>query len=566
MAVHATLLNLCAGVALLLWATRMVRTGLLRAFAAQMRTALARATRRSAQACLTGALLAAALQSSSATALLLVSFAERGMISLSAALALMLGADLGSTLVVQALSFSPHFLLPALLVSGVALFMTSTAEARRQLGRILIGLALLLAALAMIVDAGKKLQQSDVLLVALQRLAEDPICAVLIGGALAWLMHSSVATIVLVMALAETHAIPLPVGVMLVLGANVGSGLIPLALTLGAPPIARRALWGNLAFRALGTAACALLLGLLPHLVPHMGSSPARQLANVHTLFNVALIVAFLPLTAPVAQLLLRLIPDERGNGPAPLRYLDESLLEKPTLALGCATREALRLADMVETMLRATILALKDTNTEHSSAIRRLEDPVDRTHEAIKLYLTRLTRMTLSKDESRRAFDLILFTTNLEHIGDIITHGLVRLAAKKQKQGLQFSPEGWAEIEGLHGHVVAQMQLALTLLVRADVEIARALVAQKDRIRVLERAATEAHLLRLREGLPATLETTALHLDVLRDLKRVNAHIVSAAYPILEASGEISDSRLKQSVQNCPEQADACLHTVSPG
>jgi phosphate:Na+ symporter len=559
MAAYDVLLNLCAGVALLLWATRMVRTGLLRAFTRQLRRMLARAT---------SAVLAGTLQSSSATALLLVSFCERGMIGLSAALALMLGADLGSTLVVQALSFNLHGLVPMLLLTGVAVFMASATETPRQVGRILIGLALLLSALAMIITAGKSLQQSEVLLMVLQRVAGDPILATLIGCVLAWLMHSSVAMVLLVMALTDAGAIPLQVGLMLVIGANAGSGLIPLSLTAGARPAARRALWGNLAFRALAVVACATLLSLLPQLVTYVGSSPARQLANVHTLFNLALVVLFLPLTATAAQLLLRFMPGESAGVPSPVAHLDNMLLDKPALALGCATRETLRLADMVETMLRTSILAFKDAGAEHRSAVRRLEEPVDRTYEAIKLYLTRLTRRALSNDESRRAFDLTLFTTNLEHIGDIIAHGLLRLAAKKQKQGLQFSAEGWAEIEALHGRVVAQMQLALTLLVRPDTEIARALVAEKDRIRAIERAATEAHLARLRQGLPASLETTALHLDVLRDLKRINAHVVSAAYPILEASGEIRDSRLKQPTHANQQQADTQLRAgfASPG
>jgi phosphate:Na+ symporter len=542
---HGILLNLLGGVALLLWATRMVKTGVLRAFGERFRRAVGHATAGPLRACLTGIAVSTAVQSSSATALIVVSFVERGLLALGPALAVMLGADIGSTLVVQALSFNLSALVPVLLIAGVALFMLSSAATVQQAGRIVIGLALMILSLGMVVGASQTLRDSPGLALVLERLGDDPLLAVVVGALLAWLVHSSVAFVLLVISLVGAGLLGPVLAAALVLGANIGSGLIPIGLSPRAPVPARRVLFGNLSFRLLGVLAVLPFLDAVVDGLTRLEADPARQAADLHTVFNVALALVFLPLTSLAARWLERLVPEGPVAVEPELRHLDEDLLDRPALALGSASRELMRLADFVEIMLRETILAFAEGGERRRLQIKDLDDTVDRLQEAIKLYLTRLTRQPLSEDDGRQAFDLILFTTNLEHIGDIIDKSLLELAAKKHRLQLRFSPEGWAEIEALHGRVVDQMRLAMTVFVTRDPKMARELIAEKDRIRAAERDATESHLRRLREGTVASLETSALHLDILRDLKRINAHIVSVAHPILEASGELRESRL---------------------
>ena len=542
---HGILLNLLGGVALLLWATRMVKTGVLRAFGERFRRAIGHATAGPLRACLAGVAVSTAVQSSSATALLVVSFVERGLLALPPALAVMLGADIGSTLVVQALSLNLSALVPVLLIAGVALFMLSSAAAVQQAGRIVIGLALMILSLGMVVGASQTLRESPALALVLERLGDDPLLAVFVGALLAWLVHSSVAFVLLVISLAGAGLLGPVLAAALVLGANIGSGLIPIGLSLRAPVPARRVLFGNLAFRLLGVLAVLPFLDAVVDGLVRLEADPGRQAADLHTAFNLALALVFLPLTSVAARWLERLVPEDRVTVEPELQHLDEDLLDRPALALGSASRELMRLADLVEIMLRETILAFAEGGERRRLQIKDLDDTVDRLQEAIKLYLTRLTRHSLSDDDGRQAFDLILFTTNLEHIGDIIDKSLLELAAKKHRLQLRFSPEGWAEIRALHQRVVDQMRLAMTVFVTRDPKMARELIAEKDRIRSAERDATESHLRRLREGTVASLETSALHLDILRDLKRINAHIVSVAHPILEASGELRESRL---------------------
>jgi phosphate:Na+ symporter len=533
-------------VALLIWSIRMVKTGVLRAFGERFRHAIAGATSNRLLACLAGAGVATAVQSSAATGLVVAGFAERGLIALAPALAVMLGADIGSTFVVQAMAFNLQAMVPLLLILGVGLFMLVEKPIPKQLGRIVIGLALMILALGMVKAAAEPLRQSPLLALVMQRLGQDAILAVLLGAAIAWIMHSSVAAILLVMSLAATGAVGLPAAIGLVLGCNIGSALIPLGLSLRGPLASRRILVGNLAFRGAGAALALLYLPQIAAASAHLAADPARQIANMHTLFNLGVAAIFLPLTGLAARWLETLLPDAPEANARRMAHLDDALLDRPQVALAAAQREVMRLADNVEVMLREAILTFQTGSEARRQEIKAIDDEVDRLQEEVKLYLTRLTRRPLPESDSRKAFDLILFTTNLEHVGDIIDKSLLELAAKKQRLKVEFSPAGWAEIQSLHTRVVEQMRLAMTVFMTGDMSMARELVAEKDRIRAAEREAMENHLQRLRDGTPASIDTSALHLDILRDLKRINAHVTSVAYPSLEASGVLRGSRLK--------------------
>ena len=546
---HELLLNIGGGVALLLWAARMVRTGILRAFGADVRRWLGRSTRSWPGAFAMGLGITGLLQSSTATAMLAVSFAARGLVAVAPALAIMLGADVGSTLVVQVLSFDIAWLAPVLILAGVICFMAGKVPRARQIGRIILGLGLLLLSLQLIVGASEPLRESAALQSILQPLAADPILAVVLAAGLAWVAHSSVATVLLIMSLAMTGVLPLELAFALVLGANVGSGLIPFVLTLKSEPQARRIPLGNLLFRALGVAAVLPVIDVAAPYIAALGAEPARQIANFHTAFNLALAAVFLPLVGVMAGVTERLLPAREDAGAAARRprHLDETAIDTPPVALACATREVMRMADIVETMLRETIEVFRNDDEALLERLSDLDDDVDELHEAIKLYLTQVSRNVLDEADSKRCIEIITFTTNLEHIGDIVEKNLLELAHKKIRNRQHFSDEGWRELSELHARVLQNMQLAMSVFVSGDVATARKLLAEKERLRDLEREAGELHLKRLREGNIESIETSALHLDMLRDMKRVNSHLTAVAYPILEASGELRESRLKE-------------------
>jgi phosphate:Na+ symporter len=549
------LIDICGGVALLLWATRMVRTGIERAYGPALRNFLGYASRNRLAAFGTGLGTAAALQSSTATALLAISFAGSQLLQTAPGLAVMLGADLGSTLVVQALSFDIGWLAPALLLLGVALFLTTRGRKSRQLGRIVIGLGLMLLALELIVEASAPLRDSQALRVTIGALGDDPLLALMLGAMLTWLAHSSVAMVLLIMSLVNVGLVPMALGFVLVLGANVGSGLIPLVLTLGREPPLRRIPLGNLLFRLVGALLALLLVPLAVDQFAAISTTPARQIANFHTLFNLALGLLFLPLTGLLArgldQWLTPRPPLESGTAFTAPSQLDAEVVDKPAQALACATREVLRMAERVETMLRHAIDMFATDDKKTVAQLARLDDDIDRMNNAIKLYLTRVSRNQLDDHDSRRCMEITTFTIKLEQIGDIIEKNLLELARKKIGKRLDFSNEGWGELTDMHGQVVDNMRLALNVFLSGDPDSARQLIEHKEQFGALERKSSARHLARLRAGQVASIETSAIHLDILHDLKQINSHLASVAYPILHQSGELHRSRLKSPVDD---------------
>ena len=556
---HTILLNLFGGVALLLWGTHMVQAAILKAFGPQLRTAISKAAARPLRAAVTGAAAATALQSATATAMLVIGFVGRGLIALPAALALMLGADLGTTLAVQALSLNLAALIPVLLVAGVVCPRIAVRPQLAEAGRMLVGLGLILLALKLVVAASAPMRTSEITGLVLERLAGDPLLALVFGALFTWAMHSSVAFVLFVISLTGAGLIALPLALALVLGANVGGALVPLGLAFDAPAAGRRVLYGNLAFRLTGALVALALLAPVTHGIEAIGAEPERLTAHFHTLFNLALALVFLPLSRRAALLLERLFPDPpAGRETQRLDHLDPALLDQPALALNAATRAMLQLADTVELMLRQTLLTFDETDPRRIAEVAALEHEVDADQEAVKLYLAQLMQRPLTAGESAQVLEVLLFTTNLEHIGDIIDKNLLRLAAKKQKRGLKFSADGWRDIRAFHALIAEQMRRALAVFVSRDAAVARALVAEKDRLREEEARATERHIQRLRDGLPETVETRALHLDVLRDLKRINAHLTTGADPILEQTGELRGSGLRAPPAPAPRPAGA--------
>jgi len=541
------LLDLLGGAALLLWGLRMVRTGLMRGVGGDLRRFLGGSLSNRLLAFGAGLGTTVLLQSSSATCLLVTSFAGRGLVATAPALAVMLGADVGTSLVAQLLSLDLGWLSPLLVLVGVIAFLSGDSGRRRDLGRAVIGLGLMLLALRLVVGASQPMRDSAVVQTVLGALSGEPLLAVLAGALLTWAAHSSLAMVLLVMTLADERLLTVGLALALVLGANLGGSLPPFFATRGADAPARRVPLGNLGFRLIGAIAVLVALAWIVPWVARLEPDPARQVVNFHTAFNLGLALLFLPLVGVAARLAARVLPDSPAPSDDRPRYLDPAAVETPSLALAAATRETLRMGDTIEAMLKGTLDVLRTDDRKQAETIAQMDNTVDRLYEATKLYLTKVSREDLSEQDNRRCGDIIAFITNLEHVGDIVDKNLIELAEKKIKRKLRFSAEGFEEICALHGRLLDNLKLALSVFMTGDEATARRLIEEKVQFRELERAAAERHLGRLREGRPESIETSALHLDILRDFKRINSHITSVAYPILEAAGALSATRLKQ-------------------
>jgi phosphate:Na+ symporter len=536
------LLDLMGGVALLLWGLHMVHSGILRAFGPDLRSLLAKALKNRFAAFAAGIGLTALLQSSTATALITSSFTADGLVSLVPALAIMLGANVGTTLIVQVLSFNISAVAPVLFAIGLIAFRSGGRSWIKDVGRVSIGLGLMLLALHILLDTLAPAENAPGMRVFLSAMTGDPVLCIIIGAIVTWAVHSSVASVLLVMSLAYAHFISPLAALALVLGANLGSAINP--VFEGAKrdnPASYRLPLGNLANRLIGVLLVLPFLRPLAGLLQGWQPDLAKMTAEFHTLFNIATAIIFIGLLDNMAALLKKLLPNRvQETDPSRPRYLDESALETPSLALADAARETLHMGDLVEIMLRKVMAAMMTNDRTLVDQVSRMDNSVDNLDEAIKLYVTKLTRGSLDEHEGRRAMEIISFTINLEHIGDIIDKNLSELATKKIKRRFQFSSEGAEELSAFHKRTMDSLRIAFGVFMSGDVNEARKLLVEKTHLRNTEIAATERHLDRLREGRPETIETTSLHLDVLRDLRRIHSHICSVAYPVLDAAGEL--------------------------
>jgi phosphate:Na+ symporter len=541
-----TLLNLLAAIALLVWGTHIVRTGVLRVYGTSLRQVLRRNVGNRGTGFIAGVAVTGLLQSSTATALLTSSFVSQGMIGTAAALAVMLGADVGTALMVQVFSLNLTWLAPLLIVSGVIVYLSKKNERAGQIGKIALGLGVMILALQLIAQATIPLTKTAGVRVLFAQISGDLLLDVLIGALLAVASYSSLAVVLLVATLTAANIVPAHVALPVVLGANLGSGLLALLTTWKADPVARRVPLGNFVFKA---AAVALAILALPFATPYLlklHSDPKQLVVYFHLLFNVLLAVTFIGFTDRVAKLTEKWLPAPRAADTlGEPRHLDPVALDTPALALGNAAREAIRLADTVQEMLTGLLEVLRRDNSQLAEELRRKDDEIDRLYSAIKRYLAQISREALEARESRRWTEIIQFTINMEHVGDIIERLLLDVAERKIQHGLSFSEAGLQEISDLHARLIGNLQLSVAVFLNGDLKSAQRLIGEKVTFRELEMRYAESHLHRLSENTPQSVETSSLHLDLLSDFKRIISLFCSVSYPILESAGVLSKTRV---------------------
>lgn len=556
-----TLLNLGGYVALLLWGIHMVQTGIMRAFGGSLRHFINLRLGNRLNAFAAGLGVTALMQSSTATGMLTTSFVSSGLISLVPAIAVLLGANVGTTLIVQVMTFPVTAVAPCFILIGVIAFKRGARTRSRDLGRASIGMGLLMLALHLILETMKPVEQAAAMREIFVVLTAEPVLNIVLAALLTWAMYSSVAVLLLIMSLTAAQIVTPEAALALVLGANLGN-IIPQYTGAGHDAAARRLALANLIIRSTGCALALPFLSAIAIFLAWTGETPGRQVADFHTLYNLACAVLFIGLLDPLARLCTKLIRQPKdGVDPAKPKYLGDETLRTAGIRLANAEREVLRIVDMLESMLRIFIDALRNDDRKLLTEIEKMDDTVDSLHRSIKLFLTDISRQDhLDEIDARRCADIMAFTINLEHAGDILDKSLREIAAKKIKHKLNFSAEGFSEIVEMHERLLEDLHLSMSVFMTGDERAARMLLEEKVRIRDLEQTATENHLRRLREGRVESMETSALHLDIIRDLKRIAAHLASVAYPVLDKSGLLLRSRVANAEGN---QGSLVAHEV---
>ncbi|NWE15497.1 Na/Pi cotransporter family protein [Pseudomonas yamanorum] len=533
-----TLLNLLSAVTLLIWGTHIVRTGILRVYGSNLRQVIGQNMSKRWLAFIAGILVTAMVQSSNATAMLVTSFVGQDLMGLMPALATMLGADVGTALMARVLTFDLSWLSPLLIFLGVIFFLSRKQTRAGQMGRVGIGLGLIILALQLIVEAAGPITHAQGVKVLFASLTGDILLDALVGALFAMISYSSLAAVLLTATLAGAGVIGLHVAIGLVIGANIGSGVLAFLSTSMQNAAGRQVALGSLLYKLIG------LLLIIPVLDPLVGwmdnldYSAQGMVITFHLLYNVIRCLILLPTIGPMSRLCAWLLPErEEVNGLAKPRHLDLAALATPSLALANAARETLRLGDLIDNMLTSMLEVLRGKQTAITQEMRSLSDDVEALYSAIKLYLAQMPREDLSEQDSRRWAEIIELSINLKLAGDLIERMLRKVQQQKTSQRRSFSEVGLEELAGLQTQLIANLRLGLSVFLSADPESARQLLREKRRFRAQERRLAHAHVSRLQRKIVQSLETSSLHLELIADMKRLNSLFCSSAYVVLETT-----------------------------
>jgi phosphate:Na+ symporter len=530
------LIELVGYIILLLWGMHMVQSGVARAFGSDLRRVIGRALPNRFAALGAGLVVTALLQSSTATAMMTTSLAAAGMVALVPALAVMLGANIGTALIVKVLSFDVSWVSPLLLIGGYVAFRRGRKGTIHDIGRIGIGLGLMLLGLHQLVLTIEPIQTAPVLRAILGALTRDPLLDLALAALLTWAAHSSVAIMLLLASLAAGGVITPAAAIAMVLGANLGGAIAPVLEAPRGDPASRCLPIGNLAFRAVGCVVALPLVHPIAELMWRINPNPSASVVDFHILFNLILAFVFIGLLDFAARVLMRAMPERHRKAEDAGRplYLEEAVLDTPYLALTNASRETLRMADLVDVMLRRLLQAVTANDPEAVKELGRSGKALDRLQEALKAYLTQLGTDGLSEVDAQRHAHVLDFAVNLGHAGDIIERSLADAAARKAKRGLVLAKEDEADLRAFHGHVIDDLRLAASTFMTEDPRSAQTLLGAKRQLNAIERATGRRHLSRLAAHPPGGLEASTLHLAILRDLRRVNSHVSAIAYDVL--------------------------------
>ncbi|MFJ2687188.1 Na/Pi cotransporter family protein [Pseudomonas sp. NPDC087342] len=533
-----TLLNLLSAVTLLIWGTHIVRTGILRVYGSNLRHVIGQNMSKRGLAFIAGIVVTAMVQSSNATAMLVTSFVGQGLMALTPALATMLGADVGTALMARVLTFDLSWLSPLLIFLGVIFFLSRKQTRVGQMGRVAIGLGLIILALQLIVEAAAPITHAQGVKVIFASLTGDILLDALIGALFAMISYSSLAAVLLTATLAGAGVISLPVAIGLVIGANIGSGVLAFMSTSMQNAAGRQVALGSLLYKLIGLLLIIPVLDPLVHWIDSLDFSSQEMVIGFHLLYNTARCLILLPSVGPMAKLCAWLLPERPElNGMAKPRHLDPTALVTPSLALANAARETLRIGDLIDNMLEAMLDVLRGKQTAVTQEMRRLTDDVEALYSAIKLYLAQMPREDLSDQDSRRWAEIIELAINLKLASDLIERMLRKVQQQKTSQRRSFSDVGLEELAGLHSQLISNLRLGLSVFLSSDPESARQLLREKRRFRAQERRLAHAHVSRLQRKIVQSIETSSLHLELIADMKRLNSLFCSSAYAVLETA-----------------------------
>jgi len=521
-------LGLLGGMGLLLYGMFIMSEGLQKIAGHRLRNILGTLTHNRFTALIVGALVTMLFQSSTATTVILVGLTSASIMTLKQTLGVILGADIGTTVTAQLIALKITEISLPIVGVGATIIFFSKRDKYRRIGQVLLGFGLLFLGLKIMADTMHPLRDEPFFRQMLMNSSDYPLLAIAAAALFTFLVHSSAASVGIIMIMAIQGLVSLQSAVYLLFGANIGTSFTAVLSSLGSSREAQRVAMAHLLFKIAG------VLVLFPFVTPYaklltnLTASPGYQVANAHTLFNIGIAILFLPFINQFAKLLEKIVPERKTATEEELKpkYLDEKLINTPSIALGLASKEINHAADQVLDMTRAIITIFEKSDIDLLDKINKKEDYLDVLCKSLSNYLTQVMRHPLSKQEFLRSMGYMHITNDLEIIGDIIERDITYIASCKIAEGCKFSAAGWEEINDMHQRTCELLQMANIALATNDVQLAdKAMKLYPELVR-MERRLRAQHFNRLKEGKTLSLSTSALHLDLINSFLRISEHV----------------------------------------
>jgi len=527
--------SLIGGIFLLLYGVKLAGEGFQRAAGPRLRHILYHVTSNRMLGVAIGAFVTAIIQSSSATTVMLIGFVTSGLINLTQAMGVILGANIGTTFTVQLIAFKIYDYAIPMVGVGAAMLLFSRKKHVAFIGEGILGFAFIFLSMKIMSEAMAPLKDSELFRQILLSVGDNGLALLLFSTFFTAIVQSSAATIGIALALSMQGLITIEGAIPLILGANVGTCATAFLASIRANIEARRVAMAHILFNILGALIFFPLIPLLKWAVLATSGDIARQIANAHSFFNIGVSLIFLPFAALLTRMVKKIVPDmEEAEGSFGPRYLNPQVLDSPDMAFGLATREAIRMADIAQDMYGKSLTVMVHDNEDLLERVEDMDDQLDILDREIKLYLTKISEKVLTEVESKREIAILTLVNDLENIGDIIDKNIMEMAKKKIAQGLTFSAEGQREIIDFHSKVGANFEMAISAFAAGDSDLAWKVLKNKEKLGTMERELKAAHIKRLRLGLKESIDTSSIHLDLLSNLKRINHHIINISYPLI--------------------------------
>ncbi|WP_461613787.1 Na/Pi cotransporter family protein [Clostridium sp. Marseille-QA1073] len=538
MEVFITVINLFGGLGLFLYGMKMMGDGLENAAGDKLKGIFDRITSNPVKGVLTGAIVTAIIQSSSATTVMIVGFVNAGLMNLYQATAVIMGANIGTTITAQLISFQFDALAPAFLAIGAMIVLFTKRKNTKQIGNIILGFGILFLGLELMKNSMSPLANSSFFSELIIKLQGKTILGILLGVVMTAVIQSSSASTGILVALASTGALPLNVAVPILFGNNIGTCVTALISSIGTSKTAKKAALIHLLFNVIGTLIFIPLIGHLTGIVqgitPGMGAEAVkRQIANAHSIFNIINTLILMPCIKLLVYIVNRIIPGEDEKEAMGVQYIDERLLETPVIALGQTTNELVRMANKAKDNLELAMDAFNNNNEESLNKVYENEKLINILEDDITRFLVKLSNTEIGEEQKNIVAAMFHVVNDIERIGDH-AENIADLASEKMAKHIVFSEEASKELLSMFNYTVSALEMSIDCFKHYNKEKARTVRGVEERIDGLEKELRASHIRRLNTGI-CNATVGAIFLDVISNFERIGDHAVNVAEIVSE-------------------------------